>query len=180
MKYRNYRSYILIGLLFLFLEGCISKPLSWKDELHKDISLLGHCNWIVVTDMAYPLQSREGIKTFYTGEDYQDILSYVMSEINQAPHIKATIYQDRELMFMEEPDAPGVTELRLRAGDLLGDRLQYIPHEQLISRLDSVSRIFNVIILKSNLTIPYTSTFFELDCRYWDNIRQKELEKRIQ
>ena len=83
-------------------------------------------------------------------------------------------------MFMEEPDVPGVTELRLRAGDLLGDRLQYIPHEQLISRLDSVSRIFNVIILKSNLTKPYTSTFFELDCRYWDNIRQKELEKRIQ
>lgn len=177
MIQNSYKWSFLIILLFL-LAGCTSDKPSWKEELHKDISLLGHRNWIVVTDMAYPLQSQEGIKTFYTGADYLDVLSFVLSEIDQAPHIKANIYQDRELMFMEDAEASGVTALRQEANKLLGEHLQYIPHETLIARLDSISRVFNVIILKSNLTVPYTSTFFELDCHYWDDVRQKNLEKR--
>ncbi|MDR1593810.1 MAG: hypothetical protein LBS43_04895 [Prevotellaceae bacterium] len=152
----------------------ISTP-SWKDELKTELPLLGHRNWIVVTDMAYPLQTQQGIKTVYTNEAYMDILDFVYKEIEKAPHIKAAIYQDKELLSLNEKNAVGIDALRGQMKTLLGDNRTFVPHEELIDRLDEVSRKFNVVILKSALTVPYTSTFFELDCNYWDSKREAEL-----
>jgi hypothetical protein len=152
---------------------------SWKDELKAEIPLLGHRNWIVVTDMAYPLQTQPGIKTVYTQESYGDILDFVCREIEKAPHIKAAVYQDRELLYLDETDAPGIDALREQMQTLLGDRRTFVPHETLIDRLDEVSRKFTVTILKSNLTVPYTSTFFELDCNYWDGTKEKNLQQSL-
>jgi hypothetical protein len=152
---------------------------SWKDELKAEIPLLGHRNWIVVTDMAYPLQTQAGIKTVYTDAAYMDILDFVYGEIEKAPHIKAAIYQDKELLYLDERDAAGVDALRERMKSLLGDNRTFVPHEELINRLDEVSRKFNVVILKSNLTVPYTSTFFELDCNYWNSEKEKSLRQAL-
>jgi hypothetical protein len=146
--------------------------LSWKDELKTDIPLLGHRNWIVVTDMAYPLQTQPGIKTIYTNETYMDILDFVYKEIEKAPHVKAAIYQDKELLLLNEKIAQGIDVLRGQMKTLFGDKVIPVLHDELIDRLDEVSRKFNVVILKSNLTVPYTSTFFELDCKYWDSERE--------
>jgi D-ribose pyranose/furanose isomerase RbsD len=148
----------------------------WKDELKAVIPLLGHRNWIVVTDMAYPLQTQDGIKTVYTNENYMNILDFVYKEIEKAPHVKAAIYQDKELLYLNEKDAAGIDSLREQMKTLFGNNRTFILHEELISRLDEVSKIFNVVILKSNLTIPYTSTFFELDCKYWDGTKELKIE----
>jgi hypothetical protein len=148
---------------------------SWKDELKSEIPLLGHRNWIVVTDMAYPLQTQPGIKTVYTNEAYMDILDFVYKEIEKAPHIKAAIYQDKELLLLNENLAKGIDALRQQMKALFGDNRTFVAHEELIDRLDEVSRKFNVVILKSALTLPYTSTFFELDCNYWDSEREAKL-----
>jgi hypothetical protein len=153
--------------------------LAWKDALKSEIPLLGHRNWIVVTDMAYPLQTQAGIKTVYTNENYMDILEFVYREIESAPHIKAAVFQDRELMFLDERDAVGINGLREQMKALFGDRRTFVPHEELIKRLDEVSRTFNVVILKSNLTVPYTSTFFELDCNYWDAPKEQALQQAL-
>jgi hypothetical protein len=153
---------------------------SWKDELKAEIPLLGHRNWIVVTDMAYPLQTQAGIKTVYTGEDYMNILNFVYGEIEKAPHIKAAIYQDKELSYINEKDVAGIDALRGQMETLFGNHRIFVPHEELIDQLDEVSRKFNVVILKSNLTIPYSSTFFELDCNYWDSEREKNLQQDIE
>jgi hypothetical protein len=153
---------------------------SWKNELKTEIPLLGHRNWIVVTDMAYPLQTQTGIKTVYTDAAYMDILDFVYGEIEKAPHIKAAIYQDRELLYLDERDATGIDALRGQMKSLLGDNRTFVPHEELINRLDEVSRIFNVVILKSNLTVPYTSTFFELDCNYWNSEKEKSLQQAVE
>ena len=40
-------------------------------------------------------------------------------------------------------------------------------HEQIIAKLDQVSQVFRVLIIKTDLTIPYTTVFFELGCAYW-------------
>ena len=50
--------------------------------------------------------------------------------------------------------------------------IKNLGHEDLILRLDEVSRLYRVVVIKSGLTIPYTSLFFELDCRYWDADRE--------
>lgn len=176
---KNYFNCLLVSLFCFLLGHCSYEETTWKKEFCQDINLMGHRNWIVVTDMAYPLQSQPGIKTYYTGESYLDVLSVVKEMIDKAPHIKANVYQDKELLFLDEKVVAGIDDLRRKSRQLLGNRLQYIPHEVLISRLDSLSRVFNVFILKSDLTMPFTSAFFELDCQYWDEIKQRELDKRI-
>ncbi|MDR2026277.1 MAG: hypothetical protein LBQ01_01800 [Prevotellaceae bacterium] len=185
-------NFLISGMLCFYSVSCIGFKTSeteyktvtlpapsWKDGLKTDISLLGHRNWIVITDMAYPLQTQAGIKTVYTGEAYMDVLNFVYKEIEEAPHIKAAIYQDRELLYLNEKDAAGIDALRGQMKTLFGDRRTFIPHEELINRLDEVSRKFNVVILKSNLTVPYTSTFFELDCNYWDSAKEQALQQAV-
>ncbi|KAA6312316.1 hypothetical protein EZS27_036732 [termite gut metagenome] len=152
--------------------------MNWKEELKSVMPLLGHRNWIVVTDMAYPLQTQPGIKTLYTNKSYMDVLAFAFNEIEKGPHIKPLIYQDKELSYLENKDAEGVGELRRQMHTLLGNRVTPISHEKLITRLDEVSRMFHVVILKTNLTIPYTSTFFELDCDYWNSEKEEDLQKR--
>ncbi|MBQ6658799.1 MAG: hypothetical protein IJM70_05680, partial [Prevotella sp.] len=57
------------------------------------------------------------------------------------------------------------------------NEVQYLPHEDLIRKLDEVSSLFEVVIIKTPLTIPYTTAFFELDCQYWDAEREATLRK---
>lgn len=152
---------------------------SWKEELKNQLPYLGHRNWIVITDMAYPLQTQPGIKTFVAEESYVDILRFVYNEIEESSHIKATIYQDKELSFLSDEDAEGVENLKEEMKNLLGNHVITMPHEDLIDRLDEVSKMFSVMIIKSKLTIPYTTTFFELDCNYWDGRRQNRLQERM-
>ncbi|MEG1643812.1 MAG: hypothetical protein RR293_06680 [Bacteroidales bacterium] len=149
---------------------------NWYDIIADRLPLLGHRNWIVVTDMAYPLQSKDGITTLFADEPYEKVVKAVENMIEDAPHIFAHIYRDKELEFVTEDMVPGISKLR---DDISAVKATYIPHEELITLLDKASRMFNVIIIKTPLTIPYTSTFFELDCGYWDAERQKELEWRI-
>jgi hypothetical protein len=150
---------------------------SWKDELKQTLPLLGHRNWIVVTDMAYPLQNRPGIKTVYTGAPYMEVLAFVCSEIAEAPHIKPFVYQDKELSYLSEADVAGIDALRSGMTKLLGDRVIPIAHDKLIARLDKVSEMFTVVILKCDLTMPYTSTFLELDCKYWEGVKETFLRE---
>ncbi|MDR0535981.1 MAG: hypothetical protein LBG65_06520 [Puniceicoccales bacterium] len=156
-----------------------SKNPAWKDELKAALPLLGHRNWIVVADMAYPLQAQPGIRTLFVDDDYVGILKHVHAEISKAAHIKAGVYLDAELDYLDEKLVPGIENLRRQMKDVFGPSAQSILHEEMIQRLDAASRTFNVLLLKSNLTIPYTTTFFELDCAYWDSEREKTLRKKL-
>lgn len=141
---------------------------NWRDYLKANIGLLGHRNWIVVTDMAYPLQSRSGIITIDTAEDYFIVLSYVNELIEKQPHIRAVIHQDLELKSLTENKVKGIDTFKEKCYSLFEGDINFEEHESLITKLDEVSLLFNVVILKTNLTMPFTSCFFELDCKYWD------------
>ncbi len=152
---------------------------SWEEKLSKQIPYLGHRNWIVIADMAYPLQSGQGITTIYADESYADVLRKVKGMIDGAPHIFAHIYNDFELSFIKEEDAPGVNGIREAIRNICGDESTAIMHEKLISQLDEAGRLFNVVIIKTPLTIPYTTTFFELDCAYWGADKQARLDEAV-
>lgn len=168
-------------LILLLLAACSPVPrqqeqgaeADWKEVLTEQMPLLGHRNWIVVTDMAYPLQTNPGITTLLASEPYDEVIRTVDSLIKNAPHVFAHIYQDREQQALSEELAPGWDDYKARMNEVLdlGD-VQFVPHEELIKRLDSVSNLCKVVIMKTTLTIPYTSTFFELDCNYWDAERE--------
>lgn len=154
--------------------------IAWQKQLDQNILLLGHRNWIVITDMAYPLQAKQGITTLYANEPYFEVLSHVNNVINSSSHIFANIYMDKEFIYLNEDLLPGIESFHENhQNTLLASNIIYRKHEDLINTLDSVSNKFQVIIIKTKLTIPYTSTFFELDCKYWNATKQKLLEASI-
>jgi hypothetical protein len=68
----------------------------------------------------------------------------------------------------DQPDAPGVSSYREQLAGLLKDfPASSLPHEEIISKLDQAAQLFNVLVIKTSMTIPYTSVFFALDCAYW-------------
>lgn len=153
---------------------------NWQTVLQEKLPLLGHRNWIVITDMAYPLQAKDGITTLYATEPYAEVLGTVKQMIDDTPHVYAHTYQDKELTFLTEDICPGIDSLKADMDKALsGSTVTNIDHEQLIARLDSVSNLFEVVIIKTGLTKPYTSTFFELDCKYWDSDKQALLNAKI-
>ncbi len=151
---------------------------NWKTVLSEKLPLMGHRNWIVVTDMAYPLQTKDGITTLFAPEPYGEVIASVSAMINEAPHIFAHVYQDQEQQALSEALAPGWDDYQAGMAKALDlKQVAFIPHEELIHKLDEVSQLYQVIIIKTNLTIPYTSTFFELDCKYWDAEREATIRK---
>ena len=151
-------------------------PKHWTYQLAERIPAFGHRNWIVIADSAYPAQSRDGIETLVTHEDQLTVVKGVLDALAKAKHIRPVVYLDSELPHVPEADAGGIGQYRTDLAKLLGDRKpRSLPHDQLIAKLNNVGDTFKVLVLKTNLTLPYTSVFLELDCGYWS----PEAEQRL-
>ena len=157
----------------------MTKP-DWERQLNLLLPLFGHRNWIVVADSAYPAQSRPGIETVVSGAGQIEVARKVLGAIAASKHVRANIYLDQELEFVAEQAAPGVSEYRTQLADLLKTaNATTMPHEQIIARLDQTAQVFRVLIIKTELTIPYTSIFFELDCGYWSAEARQRLRQAM-
>ena len=157
----------------------ITKP-DWKREVKALLPLFGHRNWIVVADSAYPAQSRPGIEPIVSGAGQIEVARTVLGAIAASKHVRANIYLDQELQFIADADAPGVSRYRTQLAELLKSaKTITLPHEQIIARLDQTAQIFRALIIKTGLTIPYTSIFFELDCGYWSAEAEQRLRQSM-
>ncbi len=156
----------LMGLLFL--PSCCAPYQDWDEQLESDLRLLGHRNWIVVADSAYPAQISPGLATAYAGGDLLATVEMVLDMIRDAGHVRPLIHLDQELEQVCEADAPGIDRYRDRLHALLESRnVVSEPHEELIGKLETTARRFNVLVLKTDCKLPYTSVFIEFDCGYW-------------
>jgi hypothetical protein len=141
----------------------------WRRRFDELLPLFGHRNWIVVADSAYPTQSRPGIETVVTDEDQLYVVQMVRDAIAAFGHVRANIYVDSELGFVPENDAPGVADYRRNLdAALYGLGVKCMLHEQIIAKVDQSGEVFRIFVIKTKMTIPYTSVFFELDCGYWN------------
>jgi L-fucose mutarotase/ribose pyranase (RbsD/FucU family) len=167
----------LVGMTAL---GCGRISPGWRAELDDTLALYGHRNWIVVADSAYPAQSRPGIRTVATGAGQLETVEAVLKAVDKAPHVRPIIYVDAEMRHVPEADASGIGAYREELREILGDRpVEAIPHEELIAKLDEAAKVFSVLILKTELTLPYTSVFVQLDCGYWSGDAEKRLRETI-
>lgn len=152
----------------------------WQNLLRERLPLYGHRNWIVIADSAYPAQSRPGIETILVDTDQIEAIRAVLAELGNAKHVKPIVYTDRELNFIDEADAPGISSYRQQLTQTLaGAEPRTLPHEDIIRKLDESARCFNILIFKTKLTIPYTSVFLELDCAYWNADAEKRLRSKM-
>jgi hypothetical protein len=178
------RRYLLI--LGLLLAGSVVHAApppttsDWKTKVAETMPLLGHRNWILVVDSAYPLQTSPGVETIETNADQIDVVRHVLGAINSSIHVRPLLYMDSELPFVPDKDAPGATTYRAKIGNLLhGYIVESVPHDKIISDIDEAGKLFHVLVLKTNMAVPYTSVFIRLDCKYWSADAEKRMRARM-
>ncbi|MHC4658198.1 MAG: RbsD/FucU domain-containing protein [Planctomycetota bacterium] len=181
MKKMNLAGLAAMLVMTLLITGCVtSEDSSWKGKLAAELPLLGHRNWILIADSAYPAQSHPAIETVATGADHIRVVKSVLKAVDNAGHVQAVVYLDAEMEYVSEKDAPGIDAYRKELTALLGNRpVKSLPHEDLIAKLDQAAKMFRVLVLKTNLTLPYTSVFVELDCGYWNEEAERKLRQAI-
>ena len=103
-----------------------------------------------------------------TNEAQLTVVKTVLQELEKTKHVHAVVYLDKELNYVSESDAPGIEVYRTDLKKVLGNRKPISQlHEQMLAKIDKTGEQFKVLVLKTDLTLPYTSVFFELDCKYW-------------
>ena len=178
---------LFLGFTNMFTSCSLSKqpaPVTeeetWQEILEHDLNLLGHRNWILVVDKAFPEQSSPGMKYLYVEKDLLPTLDYVLDAIDKSTHVKPIIYQDKELSYITEEQMPGIDAFRSNADKVLeGRTVNTLLHDEVFGLLDESSSLFRVLVIKTNCTLPYTSLFLQLDCSYWGPENEKLLREQI-
>ncbi|WPX40557.1 RbsD/FucU domain-containing protein [Akkermansia sp. N21116] len=174
----------IVSLLAFLLLACSCLASEGREDglsqVKNMMPLLGHRNWVVVTDAAYPLQSNPGIKTIVVDGEQPAVVKAVLDMLAVQKHVRPLVYTDTELDFVREEDAPGINAYREGLRKMLsGVRPVSLPHEDIIAQLDEAASVFNVVIIKTQGLLPYTSVFFKLDCAYWTEKGEKRLRDEI-
>jgi hypothetical protein len=171
------------GVILMALAAQAAPPsaiTNWKAKVAENMPLLGHRNWILVVDSAYPLQASAGIETIETNASQLEVVQYVLGAIHHSIHVRPLISMDAELPFVPESDAPGAAAYREQIGSILrGLPVESVLHEKVIANIDEASKQFHVLVLKTNITIPYTSVFIRLDCKYWGTDAEKRMREKM-
>jgi hypothetical protein len=159
-------------------------PKPWRQTLDDRLHYYGHRNWIVIADSAYPLQSNPGIETILSTENQVETVRHVLDALTKTPRLRPIVYVDRELQFVPEQDATGIEAYRQLLTGIFdlhfpNQKPATIPHETIIHNLDEASRTFNVLIIKTNMALPYTSVFIELRAGYWSDDAERRLREKI-
>lgn len=152
----------------------------WAGRLETLLPALGHRNWIVIADSAFPLQISPGIETIVTSEGQFAVLEKVLKAVDRSKHLRPKIWLDRELAYVTEDLAPGADDTRRRLVEALSGRgAAPVLHDEIIARLDQAGKTFKIVMVKTTLAVPYTSVFLELDCGYWPPEAEVKMRERM-
>jgi len=154
--------------------------MQWRSEFQRMLPLMGHRNWILVVDKAYPWQSGQGITTLYTGQPLVKTLEEVMTALKASTHAMPVVYTDKEMAFMSEELAKGVDAYREQLKKVLdGQKTQSLLHDEVFPKVAEAAKLFNILVLVTDETIAYSSVFIELDCAYWGPEKEKALREKM-
>ncbi|MFI3281056.1 MAG: hypothetical protein R3Y44_03670 [Rikenellaceae bacterium] len=151
----------------------------WRSEFERVLPLLGHRNWILVVDKAFPLQSAAGMTYLNSAEPIENVLNYVLESIDGSSHIKPIIYTDKELQCLRQFGGAEAAMVETIKQALDGREVQSILHDEVFSKLDTASKLFNVVVIKTEAAIAYSSVFIELDCGYWTAEKEQQLRTSL-
>lgn len=171
----------LLMPLTLYGQQIESPEETWQEEVKKKLNLMGHRNWVLVVDKAFPEQSSPGMTYLYVDQDLIPTLKEVLNMMAAGGHVRPVIYRDLELNYLTDNKVPGIESFRAKSDSLLsGTPIQSMLHEQVFSLLDESSSLFTTLVIKTSCTLPYTSVFLQLDCAYWGPEDEKALRERME
>jgi hypothetical protein len=173
------KAHILLPFLLVGASAVAQAP-SLEMMLRAKLPALGHRNWIVVADSAYPLQTAPGIETITVNMSQLEAVKVVISALAKTKHVRPNIMVDKELQFVPEADAKGITAYRRSLdGVLKGKTISRELHEDIIAKLDEAGKTFKVLLIKTPHIQPYTSVFFQLECGYWSGDAEARMREAM-
>lgn len=153
---------------------------STKQIVESRLPSLGHRNWIVVADSAYPLQTAPGIETITVNETQLGATIAVLQCLEKTKHVRPAIFLDKELSYLDDRLSTGITSFRTNLDKILkGKPVERMLHEDIIKMLDEAGKSFKVLLIKTPHVQPYTSVFFRLECGYWSEASEKALREKM-
>ncbi len=186
MKSKFFKFSLLATLCTLFLQTpsyaqtAEAQDVSWNEKLETMLPYLGHRNWILVVDAAYPLQSSRSVETIVVDEDIDNVAKQVLKYLDKAEHVTPIVYQDKEFAYMKSVWCRNSERLYSTMKRIIAPYEQrVILHDEIFEKIDSASQMFNVLVIKTNCEIPYSSLFIELDCGYWDAESEAKLRNSM-
>jgi D-ribose pyranose/furanose isomerase RbsD len=155
--------------------------MTWSETLAARLPLLGHRNWIVVADSAFPAQCSEGMEIVWSGEELLPVAFETLNQLRAARHVRPRIMVDAELDALDDMLCPGIENFR---GDL--DRLvssfggrQALAHDEILKQMAKLGQTYSILMIKTTMTMPYTSLFIDLQCGYWGDSAESQLRAKM-
>jgi hypothetical protein len=111
-------------------------------------------------------------------KDLPTVLRYVTETIASSPHVRATVFLDKEIQFVADRDYPGASALkRAITSTFAKGQISSIPHAEVLSRIDEAGKTFRILFIKT--TIPYTSVYIRLDCGYMSDEEERKIRAAV-
>ena len=176
-----FASLLFAAMVSLGLQGSAQTDVAgWQDRLKQQLPLLGHRNWILIVDSAYPLQTPQGIETIETNADQLAVMKAVLTAVDHTIHVRPIVYLDAELPFIPEQDYSGVGAYREELKrSLQGRPVRSLLHEQILGKIGEAGKSYKILVLKTTMTTPYTSVFIQLDCKYLNDAGEQKLRQAM-
>jgi len=167
----------------LMCAGCslMSREDTWRGAVDSQAAQLGYRNWIVIAEASFPAHSRTGVRQVAAPVEIPEALDYVLHALERTESVRPQVYLTRELRSVENDFAPGIDEFRKRIrGSLHGHEAAELDQQSLLTLLEDANRSFDVLVIRTQTALPYTSVFLELKPGYWDADSEARLRERIE
>ncbi len=171
-------------LVLLTTASSFAQVKNWHQMLEERLPYFGENNWIVVADSAFPLRSAPGIETIVSSDSQVNTVRQVLDLLSKQMHVRPVVHTDLELDHVAEQDAPGISAYRQLLSGLFEKFFPEPPattiyHDRMIRTIDDAAKTYNVLIIKTNMALPYTAVFLELRTGYWPDEAEKRLRESI-
>jgi L-fucose mutarotase/ribose pyranase (RbsD/FucU family) len=175
------RVFSVLGVAVLLLGcGMMNQSNSWQAAVDRQAGQLGYRNWIVIAEASFPAHSRAGVRQVIADVESPEALDHVLHTLEQSETVRPQIYLPRELRSVENDFAPGIDNYRKRLKTSLhGHETTEIDQQSLITLMEDANRSFDVLVIRTQTALPYSSIFLELKPGYWDVDSENRLRERI-
>lgn len=172
---------LLLAVTFGFGDAAAEGPKSdWQAKVRRELPLLGHRNWIMIVDSAYPLQVSPGVETIETGTDQLAVTRAVLWEIDHTIHVRPLVFLDAELPYVPSAEYAGVNAYREGLKRVVQRYpVQSLPHAEILDKVSETAKTYKVLVLKTRMTVPYTSVFLQLDCKYLSEDGERTIRRAM-
>jgi len=167
----------------MFVAGCAMIPQhgGWREELAMRASQLGYRNWIVIAEASFPAHSRPGVRQVNANEEIPVVLDEVLRTLERTEHVTPRLYVAREMRSLENDYAPGIDEFQKRLKQSMhAHETTELEQQSLLTLMEDTSKTFEVLVIRTNTALPYTSVFLELQPGYWNADSESALRDKLE